>query len=174
MKVILSLATACLMMLISISTCTASLSQFAGDWTNVDSNTGGITTLGIGISGSSASVQAWGKCHPTDCDWGAVPAYSFGPDVSSDPVNQAQALMAVFDAGFSETTLFIKPQGNRLSVQSYTRFKDSSGRANYASSYVFQKSPSISATGLIAEVKPLQQFNKLQTLPLMATFENKP
>jgi hypothetical protein len=119
-------------------------------------------------------VQAWGKCHPKDCDWGVVPAYSFSPDVSSDPVNQAQALMAVFDAGFSETALFIKPQGNRLSVQSYTRFKDNSGRTNYASSYVFQKSPSISATGLIAEVKPLQQFNKLQTLPVMATIGNKP
>ena len=51
MKIFLSLATACLLLLISLSTCTASLAQFAGDWTNVDSNTGGITTLSIGISG---------------------------------------------------------------------------------------------------------------------------
>ena len=94
MKIFLSLATACLLLLISLSTCTASLSQFAGDWTNVDSNTGGITTLSIGISGGSANVHAWGKCHPTDCDWGTVPAYAFGPDVSSDLVSQAQALMA--------------------------------------------------------------------------------
>lgn len=75
--------------------------------------------------------------------------------------------MAVFDAGFSETTLFIKPQGDQLSVKSYTRFKDNSGRTNYASSYVFQKSPSISATsGLISGIKPLKQLNRLQTIPL--------
>lgn len=129
--------------------------------------TAGITALNIGISGSSASVHAWGKCHPTDCDWGTVSAYAFGPDVSSDLISQAQALMAVFDAGFSETTLFIKPQGDQLSVKSYTRFKDNSGRTNYASSYVFQKSPPISATsGLISGIKPLKQLNRLQTIPL--------
>jgi hypothetical protein len=134
MKAFQSLATAFLLLLISLSTCTASLGQFAGDWTNVDANTAGITTLSIAVSGSTANVHAWGKCHPTDCDWGMVSAYSFAPSVTSDPVSQAQALMAVFDAGFKETTLFIKPQGNRLSVQSYTYFKDNSGRANYASS----------------------------------------
>ena len=80
--------------------------------------------------------------------------------------------MAIFDAGFSETTLFIKPQGNRLSVQSYTRFKDNSGRSNYASSDVFQKSSPISVIGMIAEVKPLQKFNKLEILPLMRTIGN--
>jgi hypothetical protein len=80
--------------------------------------------------------------------------------------------MAIFDAGFSETTLFIKPQGNRLSVQSYTRFKDNSGRSNYASIDVFQKSSPISATGIIAQVKPLQKFDKLEVLPLMGAIGN--
>jgi len=66
MKISLSLATACLLLLISLSTCTASLAQFAGDWSNVDSNTGGITTLNIGISGDSAQVQAWASAiQPT-------------------------------------------------------------------------------------------------------------
>jgi len=167
MKIFPSLATAFLMLLISLSPCTASLSQFAGDWTNVDTNNGGITTLSIGISGESANVHAWGKCHPTDCDWGTIPAVAFAPDVSSDLVGQAQALMAIFDAGFSETTLFIVLQGNGLSVQSYTRFKDNSGRSNYASSDAFQKSSSISAAGMIAEVQPLQKFNKMEILPIM-------
>ena len=166
MKIFLSLATACLL-LFSLSTCNASLAQFAGDWTNVDTNTGGITTLSIGLSGDSANVHAWGKCHPTDCDWGTVPAVAFAPDVSSDLAGQAQALMAIFDAGFSETTLFITPQGNRLSLQSYTRFKDNSGRSNYASNYVFQKSSPLSVVGTIAEIQPLQKFNKMEILPIM-------
>ena len=173
MKTFLPLTTAFLLLLVSLSTCTASLSQFSGDWINVDSNTDGVTTLSIGISGSSANVHAWGKCHPTDCDWGKVPANSFGPAVSSDPVSQAQALVAVFDAGFSETTLFIKPQGNGLSVQSYTRFTDNSGRTNYASTDVFQRRSSVQVTGQISEVKPLQQFTALKTIPLVKAIGNK-
>lgn len=153
-----------LLLLFSLSTCSASLSQFAGDWSNADPNTGGMTRLSISVSGASANVQAWGKCHPTDCDWGMVQAYVFAPDVSSDPVNQAQALMAVFNSGFSVTTLFIKPQGNSLSVQSYTAFQDSSARSNYASSYTFTRTATtqMSASGLLAEVAPLQKFGKLQ------------
>jgi hypothetical protein len=158
---------ASLLLLISLSTCTASLAQFAGDWSNVDPNTDGITKLSIAISGTSANVHAWGKCHPTDCDWGRVNAFAFAPDVSSDPVSQAQALMATFVTTFKETTLFISPQGNRLSVQSYTRFTDNSGRSNYASSGIFQKSSSISASGMIAEVQPLQKYSKLEILPIM-------
>jgi hypothetical protein len=161
MKSLLLMATAYLLLLISLSTCTASLAQFSGDWTNVDTNTGGITKLNIDISGDAASVHAWGKCHPTDCDWGTVDAFAFGPDVSSDLVNQAQALMAVYYTDFSVTTLFIKPQGNRLSVQSYTAFTDNSQRSNYGSTYVFQKSTPIVATGMIAEVAPLQRYSRL-------------
>jgi hypothetical protein len=121
--------------------CTACLSQFAGNWANVDSNTEGITTLSISISGASANVHAWCKCHPTDCDWGTIPAFAFAPDVFSDLASQVQALMAIFAPGFSETTLFIKLQGDRLSVESYTRSKDNSGGSNYASRDVFQKRP---------------------------------
>jgi hypothetical protein len=84
MKIFLSLVTACLILLISLSTCTASLSQFAGTWNNVDTNTGGITKLSISTSGSTANVHAWGKCHPTDCDWETVPAFAFGPGASSN------------------------------------------------------------------------------------------
>ena len=167
MKHLLLVATASLLLLMSLSTCTASLAQFSGDWTNVDTNTGGLTKLNIAVSGNTADVHAWGKCHPTDCDWGGVNAFAFAPDVSSDPVSQAQALMATFITTFSETTLFISPQGSRLSVQSYTRFTDNSGRSNYASSDLFQKSSSISAVGKIAEIQPLKKYSKLEILPIM-------
>jgi hypothetical protein len=117
----------------------ASINQFAGSWTNVDPNTRGITRLDIAAEGTFAKVQGWGKCHPTDCDWGTVQAQAFASSVSSDLASGADTLIAVFDAGFSETTLVIKPAGNRLNVDSYDRFKDNSGRSNYMSSYTFQK-----------------------------------
>jgi hypothetical protein len=166
MKNVLSMVAASLLLFISLSTCSASLAQFAGDWNNVDPNTGGITKLSISVSGASSNVHAWGKCHPTDCDWGSVNAFAFAPDVSSDPVSQAQALMATFVTTFSETTLFIKAQGSQLSVQSYTRFTDNSGRSNYGSSDIFNKGSSISAIGAIAEVQPLQKYELQEILPI--------
>ncbi len=172
MKALPNMVASVLLLSICISTCSASLSQFAGEWTNVDSNTGGITKLDISVSGTSATVQAWGKCHPTDCDWGTVSAYAFAPDVSSDMVSQAQALMAVYDSGFSVTTLFIKPQGNNLAVQSYTAFQDSS-RSSYASSYTFSKSSStqMSYSGLLTEATPMKRYSSLQTATMTGSNE---
>jgi len=161
----IKVSAAILLLLISLSTCSASLSQFAGNWTNSDPNTGGLTKLAITVSGASASVHAWGSCHPTDCDWGTVPAYVFAPDVSSDPVSQAQALMAVFNPGFSATTLFIKPQGSSLQVQSYTVFLDNSGRTNYAASYTFNRpvTAQLLVPGQMAKATPLQRFDMSRT-----------
>ena len=46
------------------------LSPFSGTWVNDDPNTGGITRILIAASGSDLAVHPYGKCHPTDCDWG--------------------------------------------------------------------------------------------------------
>jgi hypothetical protein len=147
-KVHSSLA-AILLLLLTASSCLASIDQFSGSWNNVDPNTSGITRLEIAASGSSAQVHAWGRCHPSDCDWGTVQAQAFASSVSSDLAGEADRLIAVFDAGFSETTLVIKLSGNALIVESYDRFKDSSGRSNYQSIYKFQKAqvPSEPAPG---------------------------
>jgi hypothetical protein len=130
----------------------ASLSQFEGTWTNIDPNTRGIPMLDISVSGSSASVHSWGACSPTPCDWGTVNADAFAPDVSSDISSSAEALVAVFDAGFSVTTMVITPSGDMLNVDSYTRFTDSSGRSNYANHYTFQHGGGAPA-GLTAPVQ---------------------
>lgn len=53
--------------------------QLVGAWKNIDSKTNGITRITIEANGKIA-MQAWGKCSPTDCDWGKttvieVPAF---------------------------------------------------------------------------------------------------
>jgi hypothetical protein len=58
MKILLYLVTACLLLLISLSTCTSSLAQFVGDWSNVDTNMGGINRISIAIFGDSANLHA--------------------------------------------------------------------------------------------------------------------
>ncbi len=44
--------------------------SFQGTWINKDPNTGGNTKFVITQNDSEVKVHAWGKCHPTDCDWG--------------------------------------------------------------------------------------------------------
>jgi hypothetical protein len=139
MRLLYSCLAAVLLLLLTATGGLANIDQFSGSWTNTDPNTNGISKLDIAIMGTSAQVQGWGKCHPTDCDWGTVQAQAFASGVSSDLASGADTLIAVFDAGFSETTLVIEPAGDRLKVDSYDRFTDNSGRSNYLSSYTFQK-----------------------------------
>lgn len=46
-------------------------SHYAGNWYNNDVNTNGITQLNVTATSTNAiSVQGWGSCSPTDCEWG--------------------------------------------------------------------------------------------------------
>lgn len=45
-----------------------------GIWKNEDSNTRGVTKIVILRKSGETFVQAWGKCHPQDCDWGEAKA----------------------------------------------------------------------------------------------------
>lgn len=139
MRLLYPCLAAVLLLLLTATGGLASMAQFDGSWTNVDTNTRGITKLDIAVMGTNAKVQGWGSCHPTDCDWGTVQGQAFASGVSSDILSGADTIIAVFDAGFSETTLVIKLAGNGLKVDTYDRFKDNSGRSNYLASYTFQK-----------------------------------
>jgi len=141
MRKALSCLASCLLLLLAANACLASIDQFSGHWANIDPNTRGIVAIDISVAGTSANVQAWGNCQPSPCDWGTVTAYPYASGVSSNPAD-VQALLAVFDAGFSETTLVLSLSGDQLKADSYDRFKDNSGRNNYAASYTFVKSQS--------------------------------
>jgi len=117
------------------STAHAQLSRFEGAWRNVDPATSGLTTLQISTSGT-VKVHAWGKCHPTDCDWGEVTGYAYGPNVSANLSATARAISAVYTTGFSETIMIIRPLGrDQLEASVFTRFTDTSGRTAYTDTY---------------------------------------
>lgn len=117
----------------------ASLNEFAGTWKNVDSNTRGITTLEITVSGTAVNVHAWGSCTPKDCDWGTVKALAYAPNVSSDLAKTANALTAQFKTNFNETLLVIKPvKGKVLQVETFTHFT-ADNRTNYCNVYQFKQ-----------------------------------
>ncbi|OPX79471.1 MAG: hypothetical protein A4E45_00627 [Methanosaeta sp. PtaB.Bin039] len=160
-----------LLALLLCSSATASLSQFSGGWKNTDPNTSGITRLEISTSESYISVQAWGKCHPEDCDWGEAEAISYAPSVESDPASEAEALLAIFNPGFAETTLVIQPAGNnRLKVLNFQHFTDGSGRSDYMAEYIFTKSRATlkpPSTGVIGTIDPKKIGNIIGTVAAM-------
>jgi len=49
-----------------------------GEWTNKDSDTGGITRVHIRRDGTRVMVHMWGRCYPTECDWGETEATEKG------------------------------------------------------------------------------------------------
>jgi len=53
----------------------AAENAFVGAWTNSSHvGRGGLDRLVISASGNQLSIHAWGKCPPTDCDWGVQTA----------------------------------------------------------------------------------------------------
>ena len=119
----------------------AQTSQFIGKFKNIDAATAGNTTLEITGGGSVVKVHAWGKCSPSDCDWGTVPGYVYSGSAGTDPTTGGKAVSANFVTGFNETIMIIRPYGkkNYLTVDVYTRFTDTSGRFAYTNTYTFKK-----------------------------------
>lgn len=115
----------------------ANLKPLIGNWMNVDPNTTGITRIVIGESGGGLTVHVWGKCHPTDCDWGEVPAIPYAKNVSA---RKAKAFTALYNPSFAERILTGWKKGKeRVEVNCFTEFTDASGRSNYFSTERFAK-----------------------------------
>ncbi len=82
-----------------------------GKWTNTDQNA--LPTLLI--SGNSTKLRAWGKCSPTNCDWGTTKIYK-----------QGVGFKATFKSSIATRFLLLKvlPDG-RLRVDATYNYKDS-------------------------------------------------
>lgn len=112
-----------------------------GSWTNL-SPSGGLVKLTISGSQASPTVEAFGQCSPTPCDWGTVRSVTYGSSVTA-PVG-ATAL-APYSFGFKNAQLVIRywltaAGDERLTVTTYNEFTDGSGRSNYVKTEVFARS----------------------------------
>jgi hypothetical protein len=127
--------------LASAQSTSAQLDRLSGYWKNVDPDTTGVTTLEIDATGTKVTVHAWGKFYPTDIDWDyANASYAYGPAASSDPLSETTAISAVWTTSFSDILMIIRPvEDERLQADTYTRFKDGSGRRAYTQSYIFER-----------------------------------
>jgi hypothetical protein len=108
--------------------------DYVGLWKNPDVQTSTIPELVVRPGGKGLLVQIWGKCHPTNCDWGSVPAIPMGQSVAVPADQEALALTATFNPGFAEQHVTLRLLDQDLLVATTdTHFRDKSGRADYES-----------------------------------------
>lgn len=117
----------------------ADIGQFTGTWQNVNSHDRGVIRVAITAAGNAVTVQVWGNCTPTPCDWGQVAALPYGADVSSTLPQQAMVLRAEYIQSFARRQVIIHPAGNQLRVEVLTQFTDNSNRSNYADTDLFNR-----------------------------------
>jgi len=117
----------------------AQIAQFAGRFDNVNTNTKGLVSVDIKVNGNDVTVQGWGACSPTPCDWGTVDGYAYATDVQANLAQTADVVTAEFKTSFEVSLLTIKPRGNDLFITVYTRFTDASGRTAYREEGTFRR-----------------------------------
>jgi hypothetical protein len=118
----------------------------SGTWANTNPATRNIVDIVIEGNKSGIEVDGFGACSPTPCQWGNVPGTVFGANVSSAT---GSSFEANWNFGFARTVLLgALAERNRvwsLTVQEFTTFTDSSGRADYAVTETFVRAKPIAA-----------------------------
>jgi hypothetical protein len=109
--------------------------SFVGKWVAAKKD-GGITRLEITGKGNKLKIQAWGKCHPKDCDWGAVPLNLLGETVSAQELPYG---FATWDLKFKVAHMTLRLERNDLVVERYDIYTDDSGRSNYRAASRFKR-----------------------------------
>jgi hypothetical protein len=94
-------------------------------WRNINPS-GNITRIDVHIDQGRVVVHTWGRCLPTDCDWGEV----------STPISDGDdgVLALTWNAGYALRDMECRLLGDgRLESWTHTHFLDNSGRADYES-----------------------------------------
>jgi len=106
--------------------------DFVGYWINDDIATQSITEIFISISGDNLIVEAFGKCLPTDCDWGTTTTKTSN---ASDGVIE---LTWIFSFATEKLTIKLVDK-TYAEVEKQCHFTDNSGRQDYQTKSNFLK-----------------------------------
>ena len=145
----LVLATTAVLLVLAIGTAIYAFSKrakpekgvlsYLGEWTNIDSQTRGITRISIWEDSDGLKIEAWGKCLPTDCDWGAVPAHKIAASVVSG--GKFDYLFAIWSLNFADNYVNFKLSDDpepKLILTTVNIFKDKSKRADFGNQEVLR------------------------------------
>ncbi|MFL6468025.1 MAG: hypothetical protein ACJ72Z_08715, partial [Pyrinomonadaceae bacterium] len=120
----------------SVHSAVGQTSNLEGEWVNVDTGTRSLTRLVVSKAGKAWGIEAWGKCHPTDCVWGATVLTPVGSSVEDFSFTRG---FAVWNAGFATKYVTLTLNEGRMTVETVTIFRDPSGRANTRNAEGFQR-----------------------------------
>jgi len=114
------------------------LDNWLGDWTN--SSSSGVVGVEITLTDGALKISAEGSCSPNPCQWGEVDAFAHAPSPAVNPTADTEAILAVWDKGFSVTTMILnRTESGALSAQTLTYFTDGSGRTDYAATTILSR-----------------------------------
>jgi hypothetical protein len=120
----------------------------SGTWANTNPATRNVVDIVIAGNKNGIEVNGFGACSPSPCQWGNVPGTVFGANVSAAT---GSSFEANWNFGFARTvllgTLTERDRVSTLTVQEFTTFTDSSGRANYAVTETFVRAKPMTAAG---------------------------
>ncbi|HKC28391.1 MAG TPA: hypothetical protein VKB75_10295 [Jatrophihabitans sp.] len=109
-----------------------------GTWVNTNAGSNSVKQVVVSPARiGNVTVDAFGACVPTYCEWGKVPAIVYGANVSSTTGAIFQTNQRFLSGGkeWSRTALLgqvVKTSvGLRLHLRELTVFEDGSGRKNY-------------------------------------------
>ena len=106
-------------------------SPFVGEWCNKDFATRGITRVHLRQRGAKFIAHMWGRCHPTECDWGKAKAMV---------EENGKVLSLTWTMTFKTETQKLKLLADgSLELVGHTHFTDKSDRADYDSRHTFAK-----------------------------------
>lgn len=118
----------------------------SGTWVNVNSASRSVKQVVIAPTRSgTVTVDAFGSCSPTLCEWGRVPAIVYGSNVSSKTgaIFQTRQRFLSGTTEWSRTTLLGRvvrtSSGLRLTLRELTVFEDGSSRRNYTVTETFAR-----------------------------------
>jgi len=119
----------------------------AGTWVNVNHATNSVVDIWVAASTKGITVDGFGACTPTPCEFGRIPGTVFGPNVSA---KIGTAFAAQWNFGFKRTVFLATYSAPRkvptLTVQEFSTFTDGSGRFNYTRTETFTKGNPVKTT----------------------------
>ncbi len=141
----------------------------AGTWVNTNHATKNVVDLVVSTSLKGITVDGFGSCVPTLCEFGRIPGTVFGPNVSA---KTGTSFEAQWNFKFARTVVLATYGTARrvptLTVQEFTTFTDGSARSNYTVTEKFTKGNAVKVTktGTSAADYPLgQPVSPASTLP---------
>ena len=110
--------------------------RLVGGWVNADKDTRGLKRLAVAKKDDTWSIEAWGSGGGGEIPWGKTSLALLGDSAGSKDLPYG---FASWDPGFAVTHLTLRLEKDELVVDTFTIFKDKSGRSNYRSVQRFKK-----------------------------------